>query len=119
MVMKEQLVEKTVLTGDEKIYIHEANTNGSRFFIKAINILSSFLGWKLNGNTNGNESSIGTLDNYDLPIVLGGVEKIRLGHSDSYIGTGTGTTGAPRTKNRWSSTVFYTIPTFRCWSCKW
>lgn len=30
--MKEQLVEKTVLTGDEKIYIHEANTNGSMFY---------------------------------------------------------------------------------------
>jgi hypothetical protein len=99
MVMKETIIEKIALTGNEKIYLHESDSNGNRFYIKYSSIIGpSSPNWSLNGNTNGALASIGTLDNYDLPIVLGGVEKIRLGHSDSYNGTGTATTGAPRIK---------------------
>ena len=33
--------------------------------------------WLLDGNTNGSEKSIGTLDNFDFPIVINGVEVSR------------------------------------------
>ena len=33
--------------------------------------------WLLNGNTNGSEKSIGTLDNFDFPIIINGVEVSR------------------------------------------
>jgi hypothetical protein len=49
----------------------------------------SFSGWALNGSTVGSVTSIGTVDNYDLPIITNNVERMRiLANGSVAIGTG-------------------------------
>lgn len=68
---------------------HVINTNGGKIeiFISSVTefgVLSQgsggapSSGWNLNGNTNGSIKSIGTLDNFDLPIILNGQEVGRM-----------------------------------------
>lgn len=41
-------------------------------------IRTSSINWQLDGNINGNERSIGTNDNFDLPIKTNNIEKMRI-----------------------------------------
>jgi len=49
--------------------------------------VSSSVSWSLDGNTNGALKTIGTLDNYDLPIITNGLERMRIG-STGNVGVG-------------------------------
>ncbi|MDD2680598.1 MAG: hypothetical protein PHE20_00670 [Patescibacteria group bacterium] len=49
-------------------------------------------GWSLDGNTVGRVTSIGTLDNYDMPFLANGVERMRLMNNGNLV-IGAATTG--------------------------
>lgn len=53
-------------------------------------------GWGVEGNTTGAKKKLGTVDNQDISIITNNTEKILIKSADTYSGTGTGTTGAPR-----------------------
>ena len=62
-------------SGTPTWYTDEAS---DKTYTGTVNKIGFSTEWELNGNSNGAEKSIGTLDNFDFPIVVNGVEVSRV-----------------------------------------